>query len=389
MAQATQETIIVAWHDSRNGPYQVYAAMNANGTWASSAQNGSDVRVTSTQADCLFPRLASDSQGNVRLVYEDFRNAAPWIYMDTYFAAAQQWTSSATGANDLPITPASSSQNLFPAIAIDQAGGVDVAWQSQISGVFQIFSSYCPSTAQSTVVCQAPLCSAPTAALATSAAVIDCATGETISFSDTGDVCLKITAAPGTTYFRVANESGSFTNWTPFTPTASLDTMVIPWTLSSGNGNKTVCVQVQDATDVGFPVCVSLSLQALLPTFAIAFFLDGTLSATLPTFNGRPVAAAGDVFVTLTASTPLPSPPTFDIVSGSRETISNQQTVPLSQFSGTSGFSGSSGTSGFSGASGATQFVGKFTVPKSDGFFHVDGLARLVPHGVTASGQEF
>lgn len=408
MAQATQETIIVAWHDNRTGSaYQIFSAMNANGSWNSSSQGGSDSRVTSTQSDSLFPRLASDSQGNVRVVYEDFRRGKsnPWIYLDSYLASAQQWNSSAAGGIDVPVSATGTAQSLFPAIAIDQAGSVNVAWQdNRNSGIFQVFASYCP-VSTSTVTCLVPLCSAPSAFIPTTVQIVDCATGEEITFASTQQVCLRVTA-PNATFVRVANESGAFTNWTPFQPNADLDTMVIPWTLSCGNGSKTVCVQVQDAANVGYASCQNISLQATLPSFAISFFQDGTLATPLPTFNGRPVAAAGDVFVTLTSSVPLTAPPTFDIMSGSRETISNQQTVPLSSFvfSGASGFSGSSGASGasrasaMSGASGFsgtsyaaanTQFVGKFTVSKSDGFFHVDGLARLIPHGTATNGESF
>ena len=410
MAQ-TSENIVVAFHDNRTGPYQVFSVTNSNGTWQASAQGGSDTRVTSTTADSLFPRVASDALGNIRVVFEDFRRGKtnPWVYMDTYFASAQQWSSSATGGSDLPISPAGTNQSLFPAIAIDPSNSVFVAWQdNRNNGIFEIYGSYCP-VSTSTVTCLTPLCSAPSAFIPTTIQVIDCVTGEEISFASTQQVCIQVTA-PNATFFRIANESGAFTNWTPFQPSATLDTMTIPWTLSCGNGSKTVCVQVQDAANVGYASCQNVSLQATLPSFAISFFLDGSLTAPLPTFNGRPVAAAGDVYVKLTSSVPLVAPPTFDVVSGSRETISNQQTVPIGSFSGASsasgisGFSGTSGSSGTSGASGAsgvsgfsgtsfaaanTQFVGRFTVSKSDGFFHVDGLARLIPHGTATNGETF
>lgn len=399
--------IFVAWHDNRYGNYEILSATKLNGIWISSGQGAADVRITQAPGDSLFPRLTSDNKANVRVVYHDYRRGLdnPWIFMSTFVALAAVWDSSGQGGVDIPVTPTGTDASLFPDIATDASASVFVAWHDtrfQSSNPEQhevIMGNYCPKLG-TPIPCFSPICSNLENFIATSFQIVDCALDNEIQVTNVPEVCLKITS-PGATFYRAANENGDFSQWTQFSPNVDLDTMVVPWTLSCGNGVKQVCVQIQDPTSVGFPVCQNVTLQSAPPTFKIEFFADKKLSIALPTFQGHPVTSEGDVFVKLTSSAPMIRPPTFDVVSKGTHLIFNQQTEPFGS-SGVSGFSGTKGSfvgtdvAASSGSSGtafsafaASVFIGRFHVHRDDGLFHVDGQARLIPHGTTLGGQSF
>lgn len=400
--------IFVAWHDNRYGNFEILSATKLNGIWISSGQGSADVRLTQAPGDSLFPRLTSDNKANVRVVYHDYRRGLdnPWIYMSTFVALAAVWDASGQGGVDIPVTPTGSADSLFPDIATDASASVFVTWHDtrfQASSPEQhevIMGNYCPKLG-TPIPCFSPICSNLENFLATSFDIVDCVLDNAIQVTNVPEVCLKITS-PGATFYRAANEDGNFSPWTPFAPTTDLDTMVVPWTLSCGNGSKQVCVQIQDASSVGFPVCQNVTLQSAPPTFKIEFFADRKLQRALPTFKGHSVAPEGDVYVKLTSSTPMVRPPTFDVVSKGTHLVFNQQTEPFGA-SGVSGFSSTKGSfvgndvattaNGTSGtafsAFASSVFIGRFHVHHDDGFFHIDGQARLIPHGTTLGGQSF
>lgn len=407
--------VTVVWHDNRFGNYEILEAEKINGTWRSSGQGGTDTRITLAPNNSLYPRIAADRRGNLRVVYHDYRRGLdnPWIFMSTFVALADAWDSSGQGGRDMPITPTGTDASLFPDLDIDPLSGISIVWhdtrfkKESPDQHEEIMNSYCPKVDGPVGLC-GPICTNVESFVSTMVNIVDCLTNVPIQVTNVPNVCLSITS-PGATFYRAQNDGGDFSDWMPFEPGPTLDTAVVPWVLGPGSGNKSVCVQVQDSTTIGFPVCQSIVLQAPLPTFEIKFFKDVDLTIPLPIFKDEPVAAAGDVYVKLTSSTPLVSSPTFDVVSRGIKVILNQQTLPF----GLSGFSGSSGSgaSGFSGstslqpfvgtdvttslgatafsASAGTIFTGRFTVHPDDGFFHIDGNARLVPHGKDTRGQSF
>lgn len=412
--------VTVVWHDNRYGNYEIVAADKTNGKWNSSGQGGFDTRLTLAPGDSLFPRISSDHRGNLRVVYHDKRRGIsnPWIFMSSFVASASAWDSSGQGGTDIPITPSGQFESLNPDIDIDALNGVFVVWHDsrfQVEGPDQheeIMGSYCPRLDSPAGLC-GPICTNVESFLSTQFNVIDCVSGLPIQVTNTPNVCLSITS-PNATFYRVQNDGGDFSEWQPFKPGTTLDNTTVPWVLSPGSGNKTICVQAQDATTVGFPVCQKITLIAPLPTFRIEFFKDQSLTIPLPTFKSKPVAAEGDVFVRFTSSIPLVNNPTFDVASRGIRFIAGQETVSL-----TSGFSGASGSSGFSGTSGTssgfsasvpaflsqdfttnlgvsqfsanagTQFAGRFHVFHEDGLFYQDGMARVIPHGKDVRGQVF
>ena len=401
--------LTVAWHDNRFGNYEIMAAQQANGNWRSSGQGTVDIRVTQASGDSVFPRMSADQQGNVRIVYHDYRrgDALPWIYMSTFVGSKDRWDSSGQGGSDIAVSVGNqTAQSLHPDIDIDVAGGAYVVWhdtrfETEENVKEEIIGSYCPKTAVSSAFC-GPILANVEAFVQTSLDIID-NKGNPIDITNTPNIGLSIDS-PGATFVRVSQDGGSYSDWLPFKPGPTLDGMILPWKLIGGSGEKTICVQVQDATTIGFPVCKSVFLRGGLPVFKVDFFKDFNLTLPFDSFHGRPAIPDGDVFVKLTSSIPLVAPPTFDVIGRGTRLILNQSTLPI-QSSGVSGFSGtsssgtSSGTSGFSGVSGTSgilfsafvgsEFKARFHVFRDDAFYYVDGPARLIPHGKDINGNVF
>lgn len=395
--------ITVVWHDNRFNNYEIMAATKQSGEWESSGQGSTDTRITQAIGDSLFPRIAADHHGNLRVVYHDRRRGRtnPWIFMSTFVAADNRWDSTAQGGSDLPITPQGTDESLHPDIAIDPVDGVYVTWhdtrfrRESPDQQEEVMSSYCPRSDSSIRYC-GPITTNIEAYVSTQFDIVDCIKGRPIDITNVPQVCLSITS-PGATFFRVSEDGGEFSEWTSFQPDINLDNTVLPWVLGPGSGKKNICIQVQDATTVGFPVCKSIVLQSGIPAFKIEFFRDEEFTVPLDTFNKHPVAPAGDVFVRLTSSTPLISAPTFDVISRGSRLVFNQKTLAVSGFFGANdqglgSFAGDivANTAGneFS-AFGSTMFKGRFSVHRDDGFFHADGLARIIPHGKSARGEVF
>lgn len=395
----------VVWHDNRFGNYEIMAGNKIDGEWESSGQGGVDTRITQAPGDSLFPRVAADHRGNIRVVYHDHRRGVtnPWIFMSTFNAALNRWDSSAQGGTDLPISIGNTdAESLHADIDIDQVDGVYISWhdtrfKEEQDVKEEILGTYCAKLDAPIAFC-GPICTNVEAFVQTTVELLDPISGQIIDATNVPQIGIQITS-PGATFVRISNDGEAYSEWMPFKPSASLDTMVVPWDLGSGSGKKNICVQVQDATTVGFPVCKDIFLQASLPAFKIEFFKDEALSIPLETFKDKPVAPSGDIYVRLTSSSPLVRPPTFDVISKGLRLIFNQETRSVS---GISGFSGQDNadalgtvvagdtqdTTAFSAFAG-TEFVGRFHVHRDDGFFHLDGPARLIPHGKDIRGQVF
>lgn len=404
--------IVVVWHDNRFGQFEIMSADRMAGKWYSSAYGTNDTRVTQAQEDSLFPRIASDSRGNFRTVYHDYRRGRdnPWIFMSTFLGSKGRWDSSGQGGTDMPITPTGAGASLHPDVAIDAADGVMTAWHddrfsnSASNGGLpneEIMSTYCSGPDAPAGFC-GPICTNIEAFVQTTLDIVDPLSNTPIQATNIPEISLRINS-PGATFYRVSEDGGEFSEWMPFKPSLDLDTLIANWTLGPGIGRKRICVQVQDAITVGFPVCKDIILRSGLPEFKIGLFKDRTMSSPLSMFGRYPVAPQGDIYIKITSSVPLVAPPTFDVISRGIRIAFNQQTMVLAA-PGVSGFSGFSGSEGpqdprsaivkvdglstFSAAAG-TDFVGRFTVHRDDGFFHIDGPARIIPHGKDIRGQSF
>ncbi len=394
-----QDKVNVVWHDNRHdGQFEVMYAYKTDGAWISSAQGVADIRITSAPSDSLFPRIAADSKGNLRVVFHDYRKGIENgnVFLSTYIALAKKWDASGQGGTDIILSPTGTGNALHPDVAIDRTNGVFAVWQDdRVSGTEsahqKIYGSYCLKTDTSDE-CFPAITKSEYTKLDVTIQLVDCVDFQPLSTTNVPEVCVSI-EAPGATFFRLANEDGKFSDWEAFKPKSDFNTMVVPWVLSCGNGRKQVCVQVQDAQFVSFPVCHDVILNAPLPVFKMEFFKDEALTDPLASYNGKPVAPEGDVFLRITSCASLIRPPTFDVISRGVHIIRNQSTTqievaPEDASAGVGSFIGNNEAGGFSAFAGNT-YKARFHVHRDDGLFHKDGHARVVVHGTDARGNSF
>jgi hypothetical protein len=146
---------IVAWKDNRRGPDDLYAQrLNAAGT-ALWTVNGASLCTTGTVQ--RFHQIVSDGAGGAILAWPDSRNGSWDIYAQRVSASgAARWT-----ANGVPICTAAGAQE-DPQIAADAAGATFIAWQDARAGEYDIYAQRLTSSgaAQCTpngfAVCTAP-----------------------------------------------------------------------------------------------------------------------------------------------------------------------------------------------------------------------------------------
>lgn len=387
-----EERIIVVWEDDRFGSYEIMAAIHENGSWQSSGQGKADIRVTAALGDSMFPRVSCDSDGNARICWNDTRlrtasdsiaRETTSIYAGSYIGETKEWQCSGQGQNDILITTTGIYKSLFPDVAIDIANGTFIVWQdNRFNGLTnpnkqeEIFGSFASAReAIGSVNCSAMRMINVEGVVYSEIDVVGCQSDEPIFLTNSQDICLKI-KAQGVSFYRIANEDGTYSTWRPFIPTDSLDTSIVPWTLSSGNGTKNISIQLQTNNMVGFPVTKTVIFQAISPIFNIQLFLDSDLSIPLPTKNGIPVATRGNVYVKMTVEVPLRQIPSFDVVSGGK-VISNQTMEVLDD------------SVEFDSVVGVSEFKSSFMVLREDGLFNIDGPARIVPHGIDINGNKF
>ena len=378
------EVVTIVWHDNRSGKYQIYTAQKKFGSWRSSYQDGADVRITNNTGNDMFPRIKADPSGNLRVVYQSDRTGREEIFMSTYVVTAQTWSSTGTGQSDIKVSTGPLN-SMFPDLDTDQQGGVAVAWHDDRHITEnpdlheEVYDNYCVSLSQVGGQHFPPLVTNDEVFLDREFSFVDCVDNQPVSITTTPEVCLKI-RAPGATFWRAANATQPFSDWTAFKPNVDLETMVVPWKLTCGNGVKEVCVQVQNQDSVGFPLCQTVSLVSPPLDFDIQFYSDENLTASLPYFEDRPAIKAGDTWIKITSPQPVLLPPTFDVVHQGYRIITNQKTEAISGFSGVAGigsFIGQNYNGTFSSVS-LQQFKGKFTIHKDDGYNYKDGLARVI-----------
>ena len=378
------EVITIVWHDDRSGSYQIYAAQKKFGAWRSSYQDGADIKITNSIGGNMFPKIKADPSGNLRVVFKSDRTGREEIFMSTYVALSQTWSSTGVGESDVKVSTGPIN-SMFPDIDIDQQGGAAVTWHddrhiTENPDIHEeVYDNYCVSLSHVGGVHFPPLVTNDEVFLDREFTFVDCVNYGSVSLTTIPEVCLKINAK-GATFWRAANAGESFSEWMAFKPDSDLETMTIPWKLTCGNGVKEVCIQVQNQNSVGYPLCKTVSLVSPPLDFDIAFYADENLTVSLPDFEGRPAIKAGNIWIKITSPQPVLLPPTFDVVHQGYRIITNQKTEAISGSSGTAGigsFIGQNFNGTFSSVS-LQQFKGKFTIHKEDGYNYKDGLARVV-----------
>lgn len=420
--------ITVVWHDNRFENWEIMSCNSYNGIWNGSGFGGQDTRITNSLGkNSMFPRIKSDKDGNVRLVYHSNRSGRYEIYMSSFELLSGQWISSYNKSKDLKVSNGPSN-SLFPDIDIDGVGGVAVAWHDDRNALDnpdmheEIYSTYCSRFGAPGGEHFPPLITNIEHKLNFEWEFVDCSNNLPIKLVNTENICLKI-KAPNATFWRASNGDGEYSNWNPFVPVITLDTTVVEWILSCGTGIKEVCVQVQDQDLVSFPICHQIVLVKPQEKFEIEMFVDPDMEIPLPKYGQYSVAKSGDVYVKISSPRNILKNPRFDMIQKGLASIFNQELQPIDfQFSGFSGsttYSGSnnkedqSNNNNFSGNlqdnentitslsseklvptdvsykpieidnSGKIQiegnriFKGRFRIENEDSIYHKDGMARL------------
>jgi predicted lipoprotein with Yx(FWY)xxD motif len=118
---------IIAWHDGRGGPYDIYVQrVDAAGV----PQWGTDgVALCTNSFDQQEARITTDGAGGAIVTWYDYRGTISDIYVRRVDSAGvPQWT-----ADGVALCTASADQR-FPTIAPDGAGGAIVAWRDTRAG---------------------------------------------------------------------------------------------------------------------------------------------------------------------------------------------------------------------------------------------------------------
>jgi len=125
--------IYVVWEDYRNGNFDIYFSSSSSpaGPWSS------DERIDNgpSNKNAYGPVIGSDSYGNLYCVWRDYRDA-----LDLYFSYrlfGENWS-----YNERVNTSGSTH---YPAIAVDPSGNSHLAWHDGSSGNKDIYYSYRPS----------------------------------------------------------------------------------------------------------------------------------------------------------------------------------------------------------------------------------------------------
>ncbi len=397
--------VVVLWHDNRFNDinFEIMSCYKTQGIWHSSNQGFVDQRITNAVGNSLFSRIYPDNNGNVKVVYQDERNGTNnvAIYMDIYLASIQDWICSGNGGVDIKVSngPLNS---IHPDIAIDKVNGVFIVWDDDRLSLQdpsqheQIFGTYCPIQQQDKIIQQCfPPIEVPSSGINNvtnqtiysqidwNFKILSPKTNKQITFTDNTTVNLIIDA-PGATFYRVANEDGIFSDWIPVAANFDLNTTITSWTLTCSIGTKKVCVQIQDEKSVSLPKCTNIDLITINPTFTIDFFYDSGFLNPLPMFQEWPATSFGEVFIKITSSMPLVQSPTFDVIGRGLYSIFNQNTTKIF----TIDTQNTNGTTASILPTDATNtFLGRFTIKKQDGIYNVDGLSRVIVHGINDCGE--
>ena len=385
---AKRMMITVVWHDNRFGNWEIMSTNCVAGAWRSSSFGGQDTRITASTADSMFARVRPDKDANLRLVFHSNRSGKFDIYMASYSALAQSWSSTANGAGDLKISHGTAN-SMFPDLDTDSTGGLAITWQDERHQAEnsdmheEIYATYCAKMGHSGRPHFAALITNIEQKMDFQWGFVDCKSGNPIDSTNVSDVCLKIKGT-NATFWRALNASGQYSEWATFKPTVDLDTTMVPWDLGCGNGTKEVCVQIQDQDVVAFPICHSIVLARPPEAYKVELFSDDAMQNPLPACKNYQAATEGNVFVKITSPQKILTLPVFDVVQRGLASVYNQEAEPISMNpDGTYTIIdpkavASTVTEGNLVVEGYDTFRGMFTVKRQDELYHIDGLSRII-----------
>jgi len=122
----------IAWEENQNGNWDIYYASSNNGTKFSQAVQ---VNGDSASSNQIQPAMAIGSNGAIFLAWQDDRNGNWDIY------AARSGAAGSAFEPEIKVNDETSGQQVTPVIGIDSQGGAHVAWASDSSGTWAIYST--------------------------------------------------------------------------------------------------------------------------------------------------------------------------------------------------------------------------------------------------------
>ncbi|MEO0091678.1 MAG: T9SS type A sorting domain-containing protein [candidate division WOR-3 bacterium] len=122
----------IAWTDGRNGNFDIYAQKYSR--TGVSVGNNYQVNDDNSNQTQWYPVLASDSIGNIIIVWIDYRNNNPDIYGQLY-----DYLGNPLG-NNFIINESSEATQLYPFVARSLSGTFIVAWMDNRNSNFDIYA---------------------------------------------------------------------------------------------------------------------------------------------------------------------------------------------------------------------------------------------------------
>jgi len=127
LAVGSDGTVYATWADPRNGDHDIYFASSfGNSTFSINLR----VDDSQTSTNSQNPDIAVSTDGNIYIVWEDFRNGNWDIYLSRSASGGSNWITNIP-VNDISLT----SEQRYPKIATAPNGNIFVAWDDSRTGI--------------------------------------------------------------------------------------------------------------------------------------------------------------------------------------------------------------------------------------------------------------
>jgi hypothetical protein len=128
------------WQDQRSGNGDIYYSFRpASGSWSPNVKVNDDTGGFS-QSD---PNLALDPAGNIYAIWDDTRNSSGSNQWDIYFAS--KTANGIWGPNERVSDDNSGAQQWYPRLVVDAAGNAYATWMDERGGDWNIYFAYRPA----------------------------------------------------------------------------------------------------------------------------------------------------------------------------------------------------------------------------------------------------
>ena len=126
IATDSSRNIHVVWHDSTPGNWEIYYKRSTDGgsTWSTQ-------RLTWNSGYSEYPAIATDSSGNIHVVWCDSTTGNYEIYYKRSTDGGSTWTTKRLTWN--------TGDSRVPAIATDSSGNIHVVWHDYTPGNGEIY----------------------------------------------------------------------------------------------------------------------------------------------------------------------------------------------------------------------------------------------------------